>query len=152
MCIRDSVGCVWGGVAVSCTSSEPAQPQYTDEELGLDEIVDKKMVSGVLMFAQHRTLEERDRDRPDPLGGSGHERERNFFEHNMRMAATPTQPSNAKHQKPDGHVSLSMKRLSGVKHPPRRRGSRRLPWSEPSRISWCMPPTSSMELWTMCSS
>ena len=71
-------------VAVSCTSSEPAQPQYTDEELGLDEIVDKKMVSGVLMFAQHRTLEERDRDRPDPLGGSGHERERNFFEHNMR--------------------------------------------------------------------
>ena len=71
-------------VAVSCTSSEPAQPQYTDEELGLDEIVDKKMVSGVLMFAQHWTLEERDRDRPDPLGGSGHERERNFFEHNMR--------------------------------------------------------------------
>lgn len=66
-------------VAVACSSQDPPR-QYTDEELGLDELVENQMIAGSLSFARYRTIEEMDQDLPDPAAGSGHERERNIFE------------------------------------------------------------------------
>ena len=69
---------------VACSGQDPPR-QYSDAELGLDDIVDDVMVAYMLPFAQHRTSEERNRDRPDPTAGSGHERERNKFEHTIQL-------------------------------------------------------------------
>ena len=58
---------------------------YSDEEIGLDELLDNQMLSGVLSYARYRTIEESDRARPDPTQGSGHERERALFEQDVRI-------------------------------------------------------------------
>ena len=65
---------------VACSSEDPLR-HYSDEELGLDEIVDREIVSFALPFARYRTFDEMDRDLVDPTDGAGHERERNYFEH-----------------------------------------------------------------------
>lgn len=80
-------------LAVACSSEDPAR-QYSDEELGLDELVDDEVLSAI-PFAQYRTLDGMDRDLVNPTAGSGHERERNYFEHLVALvmlAADDTLP------------------------------------------------------------
>lgn len=68
---------------VACSSEDPPR-HYSDEELGLSEIIDHEMLNG-LPFATYRTIEEMDEallDLPtDPTVGSGHARERSYFEY-----------------------------------------------------------------------
>lgn len=65
-----------------CSPGDPPR-QYSDEELELDEIIDDEMLVA-LPYAKYRTDGERHRDLPDlptdPAVGSGHERERSYFE------------------------------------------------------------------------
>ena len=80
-------------VAVACSSSEPPRV-YTDEEVALDEVVNEFMM-GAIPFSRYRTFDDRkDPSISDPAG-SGHERERNFFEATIRLVmhgATDTLP------------------------------------------------------------
>ena len=71
-------------VAVACSSPDPPR-QYTDEELGLEQLVDDEMNSGMLAYARYRSFEDEDRDRSDPYVASGHERERGIFETKIRI-------------------------------------------------------------------
>ena len=70
-------------LVVSC-SSEDTPREYSDEELGLQELVEKHIVVSSLWVARYRTLDDMDRDLFDPFvhptSGSGHELERAFFE------------------------------------------------------------------------
>ena len=71
-------------VAGACSSQESPR-QYSHRELGLEQLVDDQMNSGVLSFAHYRTFEDEDRDRSDPYVASGHERERGIFETTIRI-------------------------------------------------------------------
>jgi len=68
-------------VTMAACSSTEVPRQYSDEELGLEELVNNEIVLSTLPFTQFRTIEEMDRALVDPATGSGHERERNYFEH-----------------------------------------------------------------------
>ena len=83
--LRGSLRCLAAVVVlaavVACSSEDPPR-QYSDEELELDEIIDDEMLVA-MPWARYRTSEERNRNRPDPTDpavGSGHERERSYFE------------------------------------------------------------------------
>ena len=68
---------------VACSSQDPPR-QYSEEELAFDGFVEEYM-KGTVPFSRYRTFDERtDPSRDDP-GGSGHERERNFFEATLRL-------------------------------------------------------------------
>ena len=66
-------------LVVSC-SSEDTPREYSDEELGLQELVENEIAISSLWVARYRTVDDMDRDLGNPFEGSGHERERNYFE------------------------------------------------------------------------
>ena len=75
-------------LVVSCSSEDPPR-EYSDEELGLQEIVENEILVSSLWFARYRTVDDWNRDFGDPFfddpKGSGHELERAFFEHNLGL-------------------------------------------------------------------
>ena len=76
-------------LVVSCSSEDPPR-EYSDEELGLQEVVENEIIMYSLWVARYRTVDDWDRDLGDPFfdhpfEGSGHELERAFFEHNLGL-------------------------------------------------------------------
>ena len=88
--VRGALRCVAAAAAlmastVACSGSQEPPRQYSDDELELDEVVDKEIIADTLPFALYRTLDEMNQDVVDPTAGSGHERERNKFEHTIAL-------------------------------------------------------------------
>ena len=82
--VRASLGVLSMLLFVVACGSQNSPREYSNEELALDESVDHYL-HGLVPFAQYRTSADEDRDRVDPLGGSGHERERATFEFRLRQ-------------------------------------------------------------------
>lgn len=66
-------------LVVSC-SSEDRPRVYSDEEIGLDEVVRHDIILRSLPYSRYRTGQDIDRHHEGLMAGSGHELERGFFE------------------------------------------------------------------------
>ena len=84
---RTSVVVVIAVMLASTCSSDDASRLYSSEELAVEEIVEDHL-NHELPFALYRTIDEwmkASSERSQPLVGTGHERERNFFESQVRI-------------------------------------------------------------------
>ena len=82
------------GADAAATAALPPERRYTDEELGLDEMIDEHLEP---VWAQFRSLSEWDKHREElkhyfTRQAKGHERERMYFERNVRLSC-PTSTS-----------------------------------------------------------